>query len=145
MLPQEDSLIKYSETLFPVFLEPKNQFPRQVWSSQIPKILASKYRTWNGKRPDETSGVPPQTKTLGVIDEREKDCRKYVEMSQILRIEDQRSASQHSSQSSVLKIFRSTSLNLRSVLRAIDVSCVGIKSSEDRVREYSYNTGYLDL
>ena len=88
---------------------------------------------------------PASNKNLGVIDEREKDRRKYVKMSQILRTEDQRSASQHSSQSSVLKISRSTSLNLRSVLRAIDVSCVGIKSSEDRVREYSHNTGYLDL
>ena len=27
-------------------------------------MLASKYRTWNGKRPDETSGLRPQTKTL---------------------------------------------------------------------------------
>ena len=31
---------------------------------QAPQILASKYRTWNGKPPDETSGLRPQTKTL---------------------------------------------------------------------------------
>ena len=30
------------------------------------QTLASKYRTLNGKRPDETSGLWPQTKTLGI-------------------------------------------------------------------------------
>ena len=31
---------------------------------KIPQILKSKYRTWNGKRPDKMSGFRPQTKTL---------------------------------------------------------------------------------
>ena len=31
---------------------------------QTPQILASKYQTWNGKPPDETSGLRPQTKIL---------------------------------------------------------------------------------
>ena len=51
MLPQEIFKIEYSETPFTVV---KKKSP----------ILISKYRTWNGKRPDETSGLRPQMKTL---------------------------------------------------------------------------------
>ena len=35
-----------------------------VKMKQIPQILASRYRTWSGKRPDETSGLCAPAKTL---------------------------------------------------------------------------------
>ena len=94
MLPQEIFKIEYSETPFPAFLEPRKQFPRQCWRSlkfslkskllndalvrkiyntvvkKKSPILISKYRTWNGKRPDETSGLRPQMKTLYYEDNR---------------------------------------------------------------------------
>ena len=41
------------------------QRPREKQrSDRIYKFIASKYRTWNGKQPDETSGLGPPTKTL---------------------------------------------------------------------------------
>ena len=44
----------------------RRKAPRERRSKKKSPILISKYRTWNGKRPDETSGLRPQMKTLSV-------------------------------------------------------------------------------
>ena len=41
MPPQDIFEIAHSETLFPAFLEPNNQFPRQGWP-EFPQILFKK-------------------------------------------------------------------------------------------------------
>ena len=48
MLPQEIFKIEYSETLFPAFLEPRKQFPRQCWGS-LKFSLKSKLLNENGQ------------------------------------------------------------------------------------------------
>ena len=44
----------------------RRKAPRERRSKKKSPILISKYRTWNGKRPDETSGLRPQMKTLAL-------------------------------------------------------------------------------
>ena len=46
--PQEIIKIEQSATLFPLFLEPKIQFPRQGWSS-LKLSLKSKVKNYNKK------------------------------------------------------------------------------------------------
>ena len=56
MAPQEIFKIEHSETLFPSFLETKNQFPRQGWSS-LKFSLKSKIFNENGQLVGEGGGM----------------------------------------------------------------------------------------
>ena len=55
MSPQGIFKIEHSETLFPAFLETKNQFPRQGWSS-LKFFLKSKIFNANGQLVGEGRG-----------------------------------------------------------------------------------------